>query len=50
MNPEEMNQRISRLENEITELNKKLSVLMPSEEEKNASMSSLLRLTIIVGK
>ncbi|EPP6527533.1 hypothetical protein ACUCLP_005107, partial [Escherichia coli] len=34
MNPEEMNQRISRLENEITELNKKLSVLMPSEEEK----------------
>ncbi|MBB7853323.1 hypothetical protein HEL69_025005, partial [Escherichia coli] len=34
MNYEEMNQRISRLENEITELNKKLSVLMPSEEEK----------------
>lgn len=32
MNSEEMNQRISRLENEIAELNKKLSVLMPSED------------------
>ncbi|EKP9415766.1 hypothetical protein P4M95_005182, partial [Escherichia coli] len=34
MNHEEMNQRISCLENEITELNKKLSVLMVSEDEK----------------
>ncbi|EGF1625433.1 hypothetical protein IB352_004119 [Escherichia coli] len=34
MNPEEMNQRISRLENEIAELNKKLSVLVPSDDEK----------------
>ncbi|EHE8222841.1 hypothetical protein JML87_001311 [Escherichia coli] len=34
MNHEEMNQRISRMENEITELNKKLSVLVTSEEEK----------------
>ncbi|EFI4741201.1 hypothetical protein H2P92_005276 [Escherichia coli] len=34
MNHEEMNQRFSRLENEIAELNKKLSVLMPSEDEK----------------
>ncbi|MCW3327498.1 hypothetical protein N5T43_23785 [Escherichia coli] len=50
MNHEEMNQRFSRLENEIAELNKKLSALMPSEDEKNAAMSSLLRLTIIVGK
>ncbi|HDQ6526706.1 TPA: hypothetical protein QBF21_004703 [Escherichia coli O22:H16] len=32
MNHEEMNQRFSRLENEIAELNKKLSVLMPSED------------------
>ncbi len=29
-----MNQRFSRLENEIAELNKKLSTLMPSEDEK----------------
>ncbi len=34
MNHEEMNQRFSRLENEIAELNKKLSTLMPSEDEK----------------
>ncbi|EEV2791248.1 hypothetical protein EOZ01_005200 [Escherichia coli] len=34
MNHEEMNQRFSRLENEIAELNKKLSALMPSEDEK----------------
>ncbi len=34
MNHEEMNQRISCLENEITELNKKLSVLMVSEDGK----------------
>ncbi|APH98659.1 hypothetical protein ACQZWO_004638 [Escherichia coli] len=34
MNPEEMNRRISRLENEIAELNKKLSVQIPSEDEK----------------
>ncbi|EMK8231373.1 hypothetical protein AB5V18_005181, partial [Escherichia coli] len=34
MNSEEMNQRISRLENEIAELNKKLSVLVPSDDEK----------------
>ncbi|EHL2227365.1 hypothetical protein RNM09_005217, partial [Escherichia coli] len=39
MNHEEMNQRFSRLENEIAELNKKLSTLMPSEDEKNAAMS-----------
>ncbi|EHJ4595886.1 hypothetical protein KBK26_005211 [Escherichia coli] len=32
MNHEEMNQRFSRLENEIAELNKKLSTLMPSED------------------
>ncbi|MBB9102039.1 hypothetical protein FSJ58_025050, partial [Escherichia coli] len=32
MNHEEMNQRFSRLENEIAELNKKLSALMPSED------------------
>ncbi|HEA8509436.1 TPA: hypothetical protein RXP41_002184 [Escherichia coli] len=32
MNHEEMNQRFSRLENEIAELNKKLLVLMPSED------------------
>ncbi|EPM3210419.1 hypothetical protein ACTJ4J_005481 [Escherichia coli] len=34
MNHEEMNQRFSRLENEIAELNKKLSALMPSEDAK----------------
>ncbi|EJY1966435.1 hypothetical protein OFV41_003872 [Escherichia coli] len=34
MNHEEMNQRFSRLENEIAELNKKLSVLVTSEDEK----------------
>ncbi|EFE9533707.1 hypothetical protein CDE72_005473 [Escherichia coli] len=34
MNSEEMNRRISRLENEIAELNKKLSVLVPSDDEK----------------
>ena len=34
MNHEEMNQRFSRLENEIAELNKKLSTLMSSEDEK----------------
>ncbi|EGI3984837.1 hypothetical protein H3430_004704 [Escherichia coli] len=34
MHHEEMNQRFSRLENEIAELNKKLSALMPSEDEK----------------
>ncbi|EMQ3166736.1 hypothetical protein WFZ59_004432, partial [Escherichia coli] len=34
MNHEEMNQRISRLENEIAELNKKLSALVTSEDEK----------------
>lgn len=50
MNPEEMNRRISRLENEIAELNKKLSVQIPSEDEKNAAMSSLQRFTIIVLK
>lgn len=34
MNPEEMNRRISRLENEIAELNKKLSAVVLSEDEK----------------
>ncbi|EEQ3932461.1 hypothetical protein CS037_004684 [Escherichia coli] len=34
MKHEEMNRRISRLENEIAELNKKLSALMPSEDAK----------------
>lgn len=34
MSHEEMNQRISRLENEIAELNKKLSSVVLSEEEK----------------
>ncbi|HBA9459978.1 TPA: hypothetical protein J1383_003213 [Escherichia coli] len=34
MNHEEMNQRFSRLENEIAELNKKLSVSVTSEDEK----------------
>lgn len=34
MHHEEMNKRFSRLENEIAELNKKLSALMPSEDEK----------------
>ncbi len=34
MKHEEMNQRISRLEDEIAELNKKLSVLVPSVDEK----------------
>ncbi|EJE5847005.1 hypothetical protein M5C17_004762, partial [Escherichia coli] len=32
MDHEEMNQRFSHLENEIAELNKKLSALMPSED------------------
>lgn len=34
MKHEEMNQRFNHLENEITELNKKLSVLVTSEDEK----------------
>ncbi len=50
MNHEEMNQRISCLENEITELNKKLSVLMVSEDEKNAAMSRKQRFTMIASK
>ncbi|WP_425341410.1 hypothetical protein [Escherichia coli] len=50
MNHEEMNQRFSRLENEIAELNKKLSALMPSEDAKNAAMSSLRRFTMIASK
>lgn len=36
MNHEEMNHRFSRLENEIAELNKKLSALMPSEDAKKS--------------
>ncbi|EKY6712205.1 hypothetical protein QUR06_004617 [Escherichia coli] len=34
MNHDEMNQRISRLENEIAELNKKMSAVVLSEDEK----------------
>jgi len=34
----------------IADLNKKLSVLIPSEDEKNAAMSSLRRFTIIALK
>ncbi|EPE0856118.1 hypothetical protein ACR65A_004608, partial [Shigella flexneri] len=33
MKHEEMNQRFNHLENEITELNKKLSALVSSEDE-----------------
>nr|WP_251003683.1 hypothetical protein [Escherichia coli] len=47
MNHEEMNQRFSRLENEIAELNKKLSALMPSEDANKRRDEQFAALTII---
>lgn len=42
---------IEKLEGSVADLNKKLSVLIPSEDEKkNAAMSSLRRFTIIALK
>ncbi|WJS11280.1 YdfR family protein [Escherichia coli] len=41
---------IEKLEGSVADLNKKLSVLIPSEDEKNTAMSSLRRFTIIALK
>lgn len=49
MNTEEINYRISRLRNEIAELNKKLSAVVLSEDEKNAAMTGISR-SVKMGK
>ncbi|EMQ3167118.1 hypothetical protein WFZ59_004837, partial [Escherichia coli] len=50
MHHEEMSQCFSRLENEIAELNKKLSVLVTSEDEKNAAMNRRRRFMMVASK
>ncbi|EKR5650126.1 hypothetical protein P8M88_003600 [Escherichia coli] len=41
---------IEKLEGSVADLNKKLSVLIPSEDEKNAAMSIMRRFTITATK